>query len=83
MDIDLEMIRARFDDVLSGKCTREEASDWARQLRESNDARDLVVTPKSDWKRVWDAIGFLEGYDMKNSPNEYLFAEVDLIAERP
>ena len=83
MELDLKTIQARFDAVLSGECTREAASDWARQLRETDDRQELSITPESERKRIWDALVFLESYDMKNSPTEYLYATEDLTANRP
>ena len=83
MTLDLATIRAMFDAVLAGKVTREEASNWARELREAHDRGELAITPQADWKRVWQALEFLEGYDLKISPEQYLHTEEDLIANKP
>lgn len=83
MELDLATIRSRFDAVRTGDITREEASDWARMMREAHDRRELHVVPSSDWKVIWKALGFLEMYDGKVSPTEYLYADEDLVANRP
>jgi hypothetical protein len=83
VELDLATIRSRFDAVRSGEITREDASDWARIARETHDRRDLRVVPESDWKVIWNALEFLEMYDMKISPTEYMYAEEDLVAHRP
>lgn len=83
MTLDMTTIQAKFDSVCKGECTRETASNWARELRESYDRNELLIVPETEQKRIWEALIFLEGYDMKNSPTEYLYAEEDLIANRP
>lgn len=83
MNLDLTTIRAQFDAVRAGTLSREQASDWARELREADDRNELTIAPEADRKRIWEALEFLEGYDLKTGPNEYLLAEEDLIANRP
>lgn len=83
MELDKRTLQARFDAVLSGECTREVASEWARHVRESDDRQELVITPEAERKRIWEALVFLESFDLKNSPTEYLYLEEDLIANRP
>ena len=83
MNLDLTTIRAQFDAVRAGRLSREQASAWARELREADDRKELTITPDSDRKRIWDALVFLEGYDLKTGPEEYLHNEEDLIANRP
>lgn len=83
MKIDLDTVRRRFDGLITGEDDRHEASNWARMLREADDRRELVVQPESDRRVVWKAIQFLEMYDVKTSPSEYLYGEIDLIANRP
>jgi len=63
-------VRDRLLDLLSGRCTREEAADWAAPwIRESTpDVSDAVV---------WAALKQLSGADLKSGPNEYLHEESD------
>jgi hypothetical protein len=83
MNLDLTTIQAQFDAVRSGDLSREQASDWARKVREADDRGELTITPEVDRKQIWESLLFLEGYDMKNAPNEYMYQEEDLIANRP
>lgn len=83
MNLDLTTIRAQFDAVRAGKLSREQASDWARELREADDRHEVTFTPEVDRKRIWEALVFLEGYDLRNGPDEYLHNEGDLTANRP
>ena len=83
MDIDLHAIRSQFDVVLAGSVARETVSDWAKALREGNDRQELTITPESDRSRIWKAILFLEGVDMKDAPDSYLHNAQDISRERP
>ncbi len=83
MTLDMTTIQAKYDAVRDGACTREDASNWARELREADDRKELTITPEADRKQIWEALSFLEMYDMKNSPTEYMYDEEDLIANRP
>jgi hypothetical protein len=83
MNLCLTAIQVKFDAVCIGQCTREAASNWAREMREADDRNELMIMPEVDRKRIWEALLFLERYDMKNAPDEYLYDEKDLVANRP
>jgi hypothetical protein len=83
MRIDSAMIRAQFDAVLAATVTRESVSDWARRLREADDREELLITPDCERQRLWKAILFLEGVDMKDAPDSYLHNDEDISRERP
>ncbi len=83
MRTDLNEIRSRFDELLTGTVDRKSVSDWARDLRIAEDNRELIVTPEDDRARIWTAILFLEGVDSKDSPDSYLHNEEDIRRERP
>ena len=83
MQLDMATIRSRYDAVRSGDITREEASDWARIMREARDRRELRIVPDSDWTTIWNALVFLEMYDGRVSPTEFMYADEDLVANRP
>ena len=83
MQLDIATIRFRFDAVRSGDITREEGADWARIMREAHDRKELHIVPASDWKAIWNALEFLQMYDGRISPTEYMYAEEDLVANRP
>jgi hypothetical protein len=83
MELNLPTIRAKFDAILATTITRESASDWARELREASDRNELTISPSEEKRRLWKALLFLEGVDMKDAPNSYLHNEEDITRERP
>jgi len=83
MVVDLEIVRNQFDRVHSGEASRAEVSDWARKTREQIDSKLLELQSGSHRDRIWKALIFLESYDMRTSPSEYLYAEDDLLENRP
>src|SRR5437867_4002843 len=68
-------VESRLIDLIEGRCTREEASDWAAQwvLADQRYGLDLVI---SDWG-VWDALVALMGADLRTIDRPYLHDEVD------
>jgi hypothetical protein len=72
MEISLLEIRVLFDKLIAQQLTREEIANSARKLREAEDEQALVYVPKSDENAIWEAILFLEGVDLKDSPETYL-----------
>lgn len=83
MELGLVPIREKFDQVLAAATTREEASQWARLLRESYDRGGVTFWPAQDRRKIWNALLFLEGVDLKDGPNSYLHNETDIERERP
>src|SRR5688572_21003847 len=65
-------LKRAFDDLISGVRTREEISDWARSLRLADDDDLLRFDPPASKDRLWRAITYLEGVDLKDSPSTYL-----------
>jgi hypothetical protein len=65
-------LSSAFDDLISSARTREEISDWARDLRLADDDEALRFDlPSARWQ-LWEAIIYLEGVDLKVSPSTYL-----------
>ena len=83
MNITINEIRLIFDKVLAGSISREDASRVAQSCRECSDKSELIVIPESDRSRVWDAITFLYGVDLKDAPDSYLHNAEDIRGERP
>ena len=77
MKISLDEVNSKFDSLLSESVSREEISDWARETREAHDAGSLDFSPPSEQSRIWDAILYLEGVDLKVGPQEYLHSTGD------
>jgi hypothetical protein len=78
MNIDLQTVRQMFEDVLSGRISREEADRWAYALVKEDEARTLIYSPRSDRDRIFAGIMYLYGVDLKDSPNSYLHSEDDI-----
>ncbi len=83
MEVSKQAITAKFDEVLSESVSREAVSDWARVRREADDDGTLTLLPEAERSRLWDALLFLEGVDLKDSPTSYLHNEEDILRERP
>lgn len=75
--VSVEDLSRAFDDLISGSRTREEVSDWARDLRLAADDDRLRFEPESVRPRLWEAIIYLEGVDLKDSPSTYLLGSED------
>ena len=79
MKISMQEMKSAFDDLLAERKSREEISNWARALREADDSSNLDYDPRDSQKKIWDAIIFLEGVDLKDGPNSYLHVEEDFV----
>ncbi len=83
MLIEIHSIREKFDELFTDACSREEASNWARNLRRTIDRFGDEIEFDSQCESIMKAIAFLEGYDLKISPTEYLYDAMDLKNNRP
>ena len=70
-------LRRAFDDLISGARTRESISDWAATLRRAEEAELLSFDPPRARDRLWEAITYLEGVDLKDGPSTYLHVVED------
>lgn len=80
--VSAEDLRRIFDDLVSDSRSREEISDWARDLRLADDDGRLRFEPLSARPQLWRAIHYLEGVDLKDSPTTYLHVTQDFEAFR-
>lgn len=78
MRITTDEVIAAFQDLLNNTRTREDASNWASNVREADDTEGNEYIPRSAEKAIWDALEFLMGFDIKLSPNSYLYSQADL-----
>lgn len=83
MNLKLSLVREQFDSLISGTASRERVSDWARSIREADDRDEVQLSSDEDGDRIWKAVLFLEGVDLKDSPETYLHNEADIQRERP
>lgn len=58
--------------ILQGKLTREEVADWASEYVMQDE-------PNISEETVWELLQIVSGIDLKDSPNEYLHVEQDII----
>ncbi len=72
MKVSLDEIREIFDDLIDERKPRENISDWA-YIRESvHDYDDLEYDPPSEKSRIWEALLYLTGVDLKDIDGSYL-----------
>ena len=82
MTASLSDISQAFDDLISGSKSREVVATWATALQQAEDARQLRCEPVSEKARIWDAILYLTGVDLKSSPTDYLHNTNDFLSYR-
>ena len=81
MNITLDDIRKKFDALQSGLESREEVADFALRAMKADDAQSLKMDAASSDK-IWEAILYLSGVDLKDTPDSYLHSVANFIAER-
>ena len=72
------VIEGMLKRLIDGRISRESASDWALKLREKADKNCLEFSPREDEGILWDAILFIEGIDLQDSPGVYLHNNDDI-----
>lgn len=77
MKIRLVEVLGIFDDLISGNISREYASNWAEQRQGVEDSGNLEYEPATKEQKIWDAILYLEGVDLKDAPDSYLHTNED------
>ena len=82
MQVHLSDVQRAFDDLVAGSRTREEIASWADSAIKADDDEQLSLDPKEARDRIWRAITYLTGVDLKTSPTTYLHSTADFIAYR-
>ena len=72
MQISLNQIRKKFDQLINKEASRETISEWARERQEAEDMNQLEYEPPHEEKRIWRAITYLMGVDLKDTDGSYL-----------
>lgn len=81
MKITLQDIQDKFDALNSGAQSREEVAEYASRAMEADDAGALEMEkPASD--KIWKAILYLSGVDLKDNPDTYLHTKSDFVEAR-
>lgn len=72
-------LKAVFLDVIKGKKSFDEASDWASAVMRKDEVGELEVFPRKDLSSFFSGLTYLLGLDLKSSPTEYLHSIDDVI----
>ena len=78
MEVDLQAVRRVFDDVLSGRMSREQADRWAFEVVREEETGIVKYSPSRERERIWAGVMYLYGIDMMKAPNEYLHSDDDI-----
>jgi hypothetical protein len=82
MKVTLHDIQKTFAELESGSKSREEIADFASGAMRSDDAGLLQMEPTTEASRIWRAITYLSGVDIKEPPESYLHCVEDFIEFR-
>ncbi len=72
------LLRDIFKDLLLQTRSREDIASWAVSMMQKEDQRLLRYEPISDEDRIWSALQYLAGVDLKESENVYLHSMDDI-----
>ena len=78
MEININYTKQILEKLLGNQMSREEASFLAYDLRQKADDNKLMYFPKANENMIWESILFIEGIDIQNEPNVYLYNERDI-----
>jgi len=82
MHVSLTEIIEKFDQLVHEEKSREEIAGWAQQRQIAADMDQLEYDPKNEEKRLWRAITYLMGVDLKDMDGSYLHSMEDFIEFR-
>lgn len=72
MQVTLTEIRKTFDELINEDMPREEIAAWAKKRQEAEDDDLLEYDPPSEENKIWRAITYLMGVDLKDTDVSYL-----------
>ncbi len=82
MKVTLNEIKGVFDDLVQEKMSREDIACWALKRQFANDADSLEFEPSTEKNRIWRAITYLMGVDLKDIDGSYLHSIENFIEFR-
>ena len=82
MIVTIDTIKKMFADLESGTKSREFVAEFAAAAMKADDIGSLIMEPSADASRIWKAITYLSGVDIKESPDTYLHCTEDFIEFR-
>ena len=77
--INIENVKDILESIINKKINREQASEWAYELREAADKNLVEFIPTIQQPLLWESILFIEGIDLQDLPGSYLHNEDDII----
>ena len=81
MKITLAEIQSKFDALCREASPREDIANFAASAMRADDAGKLEMEAGSE-EKIWNAILYLSGVDLKNSPIDYLHCLDDFVQAR-
>jgi hypothetical protein len=78
MEVDLELVRRVFEDVLNGRMPREQADRWAYMVMQEEETGVVTYSPPRERERIWAGVMYLYGIDTMTAPNTYLHSDDDI-----
>lgn len=82
MQVTLLDIQMAFAELESGSKSYEQIADFASAAMRADDEGLLRMEPATEAARIWQAITYLSGVDLKESPGHYLHCVEDFIEFR-
>ncbi|WP_439542619.1 hypothetical protein [Hyphomicrobium sp.] len=76
MELNIEAVRRVFEDLLDGRISREEADKWARFVVQEEESGRTIYVPAQEKARIWRAVMYLNGVDLKNFLQGEILTEV-------
>jgi len=72
MQITLTEIRKKINQLINEDIPREAIAEWAKKRQEAEDNDQLEYNSPSEEDRIWRAITYLMGVDLKDTDGSYL-----------
>ena len=72
MILTMNILKQVFLDVIKGKITFLEASDWASEVIRKDEYGEIELDPKEDIRSVFSGVTYLSGVDIIDRTGEYL-----------
>ena len=82
MIVTLKDIKKAFSDLENGSRSYEEIASFASAAMQADDAGLLHIEPQSEAHKVWAAITYLTGVDIKETSDSYLHCAEDFLEFR-
>lgn len=82
MRVTFDDIADRFEGILSGELSREDADRWAAAVMQADEAGTVEFLPHQDLERIWRGLTYLLGVDMPDpTTTDYLHSLNDIRIE--